>query len=211
MAQVEHAPFCLDSLVDYVEDGDDFWGDSLDARWDASGSAGGSIVVVDGVDGGVIRVTAPAGEGNGCTLNWKVVRSLHVNKRLIIEFRARLVQTTTTQVRLSARRDSSNRMNFYYNVTIDAFWHIVNTNNDSSTDLATLNAVDTDWHTFRIECSPTEIHYYIDGVECSNSPITTDIPADAAYYLEPHVWVSTRSSVEDKSLDIDYIWWRQER
>ena len=71
-------------------------------------------------------------------------------------------------------------------------------------------AADTDYHIFRIECFPTgEVHYYIDGVETNNSPINVaaNIPNE---YLQPRFYIRTREDAA-KSMDIDYVYIRQER
>jgi len=208
MAQVEHAPFCLDSLADYVEDGDDFWGDSLDARWHTAGD--GSAAVVDGADGGVIRLASGPASGNSCTLTWKAIRSLHVNKKLIIEIKSKISNIV----------DQSSYNGVWYNSgSIIMVWvqpgqanyRVYSSKAGSVTNLDSGIAKDTNWHIFRIECHThggTHIHYYIDGVECNNSPVTTNIPDGV--YLEPTISSYTAINT-NYDADIDYIFWRQQR
>ena len=56
----------------------------------------------------------------------------------------------------------------------------------------------------------SHIHYYIDGVECTNSPLTTNIPDDAGDYLMPFTIISTDADSDPAtSSDFDYIAGRQ--
>jgi len=207
MAQVEHAPFCLDSLADYVEDGDDFWGDSVDARWHTSGN--GSAAVVDGVDGGVVRLTTGAVLGNGYMLSWQDIRSLHVSKRAVVECRVRAAQTNKCYFYMRVYNNSNDFVGFAFFIEPNnIFWYMQTRKAGALTQATSTDATDTNYHVFRIETSATEIHFYIDGVECVNSPITTNIPNDL--YLQPHFYIYTNEGVA-KSMDIDYVWWRQER
>jgi len=204
MAQIEHAPFCLDSLADYVEDGDDFWGDSLDARWDVGGEAGGSAAVVDGVDGGIVRLTTGATNLDTYAISWQNIRSLHVNKNAVLEVKARMPTTTAIYLVIELQYDPSNRIRMFR----VGNWSIRCDKAGVSTTVDTGIAPDTDWHIIRVVTSPTAIRFYYDGVEVSGSPITTNIPDNV--YLQPRVSVQTAADAA-KYMDIDYVWWRQER
>ena len=56
----------------------------------------------------------------------------------------------------------------------------------------------------------SHVHFYIDGVETGNSPITTNIPDDAGDYLQPYLFILTLENAT-KSLDTDYVYLREER
>ncbi len=85
------------------------------------------------------------------------------------------------------------------------------TSSGGATNLESGIAKDTNYHIFRIECLPTgQVHFYIDGVETANSPITTNIPDDAGDYLKPLFEIITTEDLA-KSLDIDYVVLQQDR
>lgn len=84
-------------------------------------------------------------------------------------------------------------------------WQIINTSSSVSTTNDTSATVDTDWHWFKIVVNEdaTSVSYYIDDVEVSNSPITTNIPSEA---VGPTMAVyRTTSDVDDRYFDIDML------
>ena len=104
--------------------------------------------------------------------------------------------------------DNTDRI-FFNNQATDT-WYIRAFTGGANTTSSAGVSVDDTYHVFRIECFPTgEVHFYIDGVETSNSPITTNIPDDAGDYLEFYHWVQTREAVAHY-IDIDYCIARQE-
>ncbi len=206
-----HEAFSIDSFQDRLLWWDDFLGDQLQDEWSVSG-IGGSAAVVDAQTGGIVRITTGATSGNYRFIKWGDIRSLHVSKRVSMEVRAKANQATYITIQLALRFDSSNLI--YFNVSEVAGgavnWFLVCRDDGGSTVLDSGIALDTDYHIFRIECFPTgQVHYYIDGVETANSPITTNIPDDAADYLQPYLIVSTAENAA-KSMDLDYVVVRQE-
>lgn len=68
---------------------------------------------------------------------------------------------------------------FYYRDNVNSGrWQIKNTSSSTTTTANTTTTVDTNWHKFsvRVNSSATSVAYYIDDVQVSNSPITTNIP-----------------------------------
>ena len=93
---------------------------------------------------------------------------------------------------------------------MDGNWHIQTTDGGAPTTGDSGVTVDTDYHIYRIECFPTdEVHFYIDGVECGNSPITTNIPDDPTDFFELRLFADTNTTAL-RTLDIDYVVVRQE-
>jgi len=208
MSVKAHEAYCLDSAQDRLLFYDDFLGDSLRDLWTAAGTD--SAAVVDAQDGGIIRLTTGAASGNNYSLNWNSIRSLHVNKKVTIEARIEFETITNMGGYLVLRFDDANRIYFRYDNPTDDTIQIFTTNGGAPTSADTGITPDTDPHIYRIECFPTdEVHFYYDGVVCTNSPITTNIPDDAADYLQPQVRIYTRENAAHY-IDADYVGVRQE-
>ena len=210
MSVKAHEAYCLDSAQDRLLFYDDFLGDSIRDLWTAAGT--GSAAVVDAQDGGVVRLTTGATSGNTEYMHWGDIRSLLVSKKVTMEVRAKLTQTTYVDVWFSLYYDFNNQAFIQHgNNAVGAdTWDIRCINGGAATTFDSGILADTDYHIFRIEAFPTdEVHFYIDGVECANSPITTNIPSDAGDYLQPRLYVRTYADAA-KSMDIDYVVCRQE-
>ena len=201
-----HESFSIDSFQDRLLWWDDFLGDQLKDEWRDAGT--GSAVVIDAQTGGIVRLTSGATSGNAHQLDWNDIRSLHINKKVTGE--ARLKLSSITNLGTSGFYllfDGDNRIQF---LSSGANWQIRTEDNNVGTIQDSGIASDTDYHIFRIECFPTdEVHFYIDGVEAANSPITTNIPDDAGDFLQPFFIISTAEDA-NKSMDIDYVVIRQE-
>jgi len=199
--------FCFDSFQDRLLYWDDFHGDQLKDEWNEAGT--GSATVIDAQTGGIVRITTGATNGNSYRIDWQDYRSLLVTKKVTAEFRVKVNQSTALTVNFNLYFDVSNRITF--TMTNGGNWNIQCTNGGATTGQDSGIASDTNYHIFRIEAFPTdEVHFYIDGVECANSPITTNIPDDAADYLQPRLYIITAEDVA-KTMDIDYCYLRQER
>ena len=206
-----HEAYCLDSQQTQLQFYDDFLGDSIRDLWRSTGDAGGSAVVVDAQDGGIVRITTDGDDGDIYSIDWGDYRSLHVDKNVTIEVRAKMNDTTDVYYYIGLAFDSNTSVIFY--LANAGNWQNWTRNGGAITTSDTGVAVDTDYHIFRIECFPTgEVHYYIDDVECANSPITTNIPSDAADYLQPHFYELTNADSDPAtSMDVDYCYIRQLR
>lgn len=205
-----HEAYSLDSMQHRLLWWDDFLGDQVQDEWHSTGSGGGSTVVVDAQTGGIIRITCGATNGFNWRVLWNDIRSLLVTKKVSMEIRAKLTQINAVQINLQLLFDANNRILFYYDSATNANWQIVTRDGGISTSSNSGIATDTDYHIFRIECFPTgQVHFYIDGVETTNSPSTTNIPDDATDYLQPYLQIITLEDVA-KSMDIDYVVVRQE-
>ena len=117
------------------------------------------------------------------------------------------------QAYLALRFDGSNWIMFW-NRPADANWQIYSEDGGAPTQQDSGIARDTDYHIFRIECHThggNHVHFYIDPpIEAANSPISTNVPDDAADFLQPYFWLQTREAAA-KTMDIDYVYVRQER
>lgn len=68
---------------------------------------------------------------------------------------------------------------FYYRDNVNSGrWQIKNTASSTTTTANTVTTVDTNWHKFsiRVNAAATSVGYFIDDVQVSNSPLTTNIP-----------------------------------
>lgn len=207
-----HEAVCLNSRQHRLDWLDHFWGDSVQALWNQTVGGGGTIAVVDSVAGGIVRLSTPTASDEAI-LNWGNIRSLHMNKFVNVEMRIRANGGVTDTNRRLCQLwfDSNNRIGIYHSydsTTVRIFTY----NGGASTFMNANFNIDDDWHIYRIKAFPTAVHFYIDGVETLNSPITTNLPNDAADFLQPHTSIlSNADSDPSTSQDIDYVYVRQER
>jgi len=206
-----HEAFSIDSFQDRLLWWDDFLGDQLKDEWRDAGT--GSAAVVDAQTGGIVRLTTGATTNDAYLIDWATIRSLLVIKKLSIEFRLKLNQTTNVSAMPYFRFDWDNCIIWNYSTAIGGNWMIRTRDGGGNTTQDSGIAADTNYHIFRIEChthGASHVHFYIDPpTECAFSPITTNIPDDPGDYLQPYLIIQT---LEDavKSTDIDYIVVRQE-
>ena len=205
-----HEAFCLDSFQDRLLFFDDFEGDQIKDEWRGTGDAGGGADVIDLQTGGICRLDTGIVVDDDWLIDWFNIRSLLVTKKVTMEARVKTNQNTYLKVYIALRFDGLNDIYFY---CFDNFggahnWQIACVDAGAGAGVDTGVAVDTNYHLFRIECFPTgEVHFYIDNVECANSPVTTNITAQ---YLQPVFSLLTRTT-EERTMDIDYCYIRQER
>ena len=205
---------CLDSMKRRFTFYDTFWGDQLQDLWTLTVVSGGTGAVVDAQDGGIYRLSTPTASDSSL-LDWggaTPIRSLHVLKKVTIETRVRFNGgNTDTNRAFGLLFDADEYIMFIQDV--DTADIDIECNNAASTKADSGVDDDADWHRYRIECFPTgEVHFYIDGVQCANSPITTNIPTDAADYLRPYFYIATNADTNPAtSMDIDYVSIRQQR
>jgi len=212
LSYTAHEAFDLDSFQDSLLFWDDFEGDSLKDLWTNTLGSGGTGAVVDAVDGGIFRLGTPTASDTSYIF-WNNIRTLHVNKQLTVEARVRANGGVTDTLRLLLQLiyDDDNRIMIYHSTdSVDITILCEDDTNVTSGDSG-IN-LDDQFHIYRIECSPTAVHFYIDGVETANSPITTNIPNDAADYIQPRFYIVTNADTDPAtSMDIDYCYIRQER
>ena len=100
------------------------------------------------------------------------------------------------------------QLTFRYNHAINSGrWTINNQSGSSTTTVNTTTAADTDWHEFKItvNAAGTEVKYYIDNVEVSGSPVTTNIPTTAQ---KPVFYFDSNSGISEKSFLVDYYYYK---
>jgi len=206
-----HMAFCLDSARRRLLWGDHFLGDQVQDEWRSTGDAGGSAVVVDGETGGICRITTDGDTNDAYRIDWNDIRSLHMDQRVCLECRVK-AGTTDSLIYLALWKDGNERIMFWKS-NVDTNWQIFTQNGGATTDEDSGVAVDTSYHIFRIMChthGSNHIHFYIDGTETSNSPVSSNLPDDAGDELEPYLWIRTAENAT-KSMDIDYVVVSQDR
>jgi len=209
-----HEAYCLDSQQDQLLWFDDFLGDQVQDEWRTALVGGGTVTVIDQQTGGIVRLSTPTASDQAL-LDWGDIRSLHIDQRISGEARIRCNNGVTDTFRRIFRLsfDVQNYIGFEQQGYDDADIDIVCEDNNIKTSADSGINVDADWHIYRIECFPTgEVHFYIDGVETANSPITTNIPDDATDYLQPYFAIFTNADSDPAtSMDVDYCAVRQDR
>lgn len=205
-----HEAICFDGFQTRLIFYDDFEGDQLKDEWREIGDAGGSVAVVDSETGGVIRISSDGDDLDDWAIDWGLIRTLLVSKRVAYEARVKLGDTTDLQAEVGFRRDGTEFIFFGANTSADQNWHLYAYVAPGITNEDTGIALDTSYHIFRIEChihgSP-HVHYYIDGVECTGSPISDDV---STRYLQAWLWIRTRAA-SVQTMDVDYVYIRQDR
>lgn len=210
-----HESYCLDSFMSHLLFDEDFEGDTIKDLWNVTLVGGGTAVVVDQQTGGIVRLSTPTASDT-VTLDWNDIRSLHVDQKVTIEARVRCNGgvTDTSRKILALWFDGNNHLEFYHGVDSTDI-RMRNIDDGGSNTASTNITVDTDWHIYRIEChthGSNHIHYYIDEVECANSPRTSNIPDDATDYLQPYFYIDTNADTDPAtSMDVDYVYIRQDR
>ena len=204
-----HEAFSLDSFQDRFLWFDHFLGDQLKDEWRSTGDAGGGVAVVDAQAGGIVRITTDTDDDDEWWIDWADIRSFLASKKITLEARIILASAASIKVVIALFNDATHLIMFEYDTDdADTNWQITTDDGTGPTTADSGEAVDTSYHILRIEAFPTgEAHFFIDDVECANSPITADIPPE---YLQPYLFVQTRTTAA-KTLDVDYIAARQER
>jgi len=197
-----HEAECIDSQQDHLFGFDDFWGDSVDARWHTAGN--GSAAVVNGIDGGICRLTSGAVSGNSHAISWQDIRSLSAAKKAVLEAYVKLGASSVIDVRIGLYYDATHYIYFRFDDSADDTWKAVTDDGTGPTVADTGVAPDTNYHVFRIVTSSTSVTFYMDGVLVAT--VTADIPTE---YLQPYISTATEENA-NKTADIDYIAWRQD-
>ena len=202
-----HEPVCEDSAQDLYFWFDHFLGDQIKDEWRSTGDAGGSAVVVDAQTGGVVRITTDDNDGDDWRIDWGDIHSLLVSKKVTMEIRLRRTTVTTCDVEIMLFNIATEVVKFRSNNNGD--WELYCRDAGGITNPTSGISVDAGWHIYRIECFPTdEVHFYIDGVECANSPVTTNI---TVLHLNPRLELRCEDEGTAQVMDIDYCVVRQER
>jgi hypothetical protein len=209
-----HEPYGFDSMQEQLFEYDDFLGAVLDDRWLSTGDAGGSAVVIDAETGGIVRITTDGDDNDEWFVTWNTVRGMLLTKNVAIE--ARLKVATITSVTALLRLWSSGTLRMAIGIDTDSNGtnYIIFSQDAVDYEIQDSGiAFDTDEHILRIECHThggNHIHFFIDGVETDNSPLSTYIPDGATDYLEAQFLVQTRTT-SARTMDVDYVGVRQDR
>ena len=208
MSVKAHEAYCIDSAQDRLLFYDDFLGDSIRDLWALTVTGTGAGAVVDAQDGGVYRLRCPAANDTA-QLSWGGIKTLSVLKNVTMEVKAKLNSTDDVTVTLNLYKDTHDRIRFTASVGDIYSEKADDTYNEAGW------VTDTDWHIYRIECHYVDAtnataNMYIDGVECTNSPIPqANVPIVS---LEPFFSIgSGAGALAEKQLDIDYVYVRQDR
>lgn len=188
---------------------DDFYGDSLDAKWRSTGNAGGSATPQSDIDGGVLRITTNASDTDAWYLDFNGLTTIRANQNPVFEVRAKLNQTTNQVVQFGLYRDATHHLLLGFDTSIDTEWYGIKYGQGASSRKQADLAFDTDWHIFRIAIdndAPMGL-CIIDDETTQKAEFTANLPV---VYLQPYLYVMTRENVA-KSVDIDYVVFVQDR
>ena len=184
---------------------DHFYGSGIQDLWHGSGNAGGGMAVVDGVAGGICRITTGSGDNDYWQLLWNSKRSLLTTHNVAMEFRFKLEVSTPIYCLWGLDTGAyTNNTAFYTDTDTTSDWWIRCRNLSGTSEHNSNIALDTDYHIFRVQChnhGGLHVHYYIDNLETDNSPLTTYIPTT---HLQPLIFFRTREAAAHY-YDMDYI------
>jgi len=199
--------FCFDSFQDRLLFWDDFHGDQVQDEWRDAGTGG--VAVVDQQTGGIVRITTGAVLNNAHYMDWQNYRTLHVDQRVAMEARVR-PDDLTGYCMISLYHNATNYINMWENTN----WFIQCYDNGAGGSFDSGIAVSTvNFQILRMEChthGANHVHFYVDGVECANSPIGANVPDDATDFLQPYLYMQTGEALAHY-LDVDYVYLRQDR
>lgn len=201
---------CFDSAHKRFWFIDHFLGQVLADEWESHGDAGGSAVVQDQMDGGVVRITTGTDDNDGWRIEWELF-ILQVSKDVTMEWRFRAPNIADMKMSMYLIFDADEYIEVAYDTDLGhTTWQIACNDAGAITDEDSGETVDTDWHIGRIQCLTDGVHFFIDDLrnEVTGSPITTNI---TARYLQPFFWIQTRIDTVAKILDLDYVDIRQYR
>lgn len=82
----------------------------------------------------------------------------------------------------------------------------------ATTTANSTTAASTGWHRYKIvvNAAATAAHFYVDGVELANSPITTNIPTTSNPKLYLEYAISSGSGSNSKTFQVDYFYYKTE-
>lgn len=205
-----HSNKSINSMKDVLEWTDDFLGDALNETWTEAGGAGGDADVVDGETGGVCRITTDGDNNDAWEIDWGTIATLLVTKRVCMEVRAKFNDNANSGAYLNLWGDGTNYIRMYSDS--GGNWQIQCTDGGAGAAADSGVAPDDSYHIFRIACATdgsNHVHFYIDGTECGNSPITSNVPDDATDHFYPRIYFQTKNAAVE-TFDVDYVAIRQD-
>ena len=207
---LKHEAFCFDSFKTRLFWLDDFEGDQIKDEWNSQGSAGYTTGVVDGVDGGIVRLTTHIDNTDYVSINWGSIRSLLVTKN--VSFEARVKAGATIGKYYIGMWYAWDTMIMWLMSTGygNSRWRNKVVTAGVGTDVDTGILIDTNWHLLRIECHTdggNHVHFYLDNVLVSTT-VTASIPTA---YMFPVVQVSADAASGATTMDVDYVGVSQDR
>jgi len=174
---------------------DDFIGNDLLPWWYPSAYAS----LLDMV-GGVVRLETPSASGGSAELD--SFRKNFSPSDAVMEWRARISHTTyvTVFIQYGGGGTAGYARVIYEGGGSAGTWKLQTYDGTTLNEVDTGVTVDTNWHTFRLEVTASEVRLYIDGALKATS--TANLPTGPA-----KVWFYIRTE-EDvaKYLDVDYVW-----
>ena len=192
----------------YVNFFDDFLGDTIMMPpWKRVATGSGWAVIEASGIGGIMEVRSGATSGGSCTMKFNGRLQFLASKKPKFKAYAHLEELTEVTVFIGlSKLDGLNHIGFRYIATgAITNWFTTTLSGGSDTNLDTGVVADTSPHTFRIEITPTEVKFYIDGVLVNTH--TTNITAEQQ---DPEFYIINKEDV-NKRLHVDYLLLIQDR
>ena len=182
---------------------EDFYGKGLNTDiWQLTVTGGGTGAVIANQKGGVFRLSSPAvATSDDAVLTWNSINSIAIP--LVYEVGAKLNSVDNVYTDICNLSYSNNNLEIYYD-SGGANYQILAQSGGVGAAKDSGIAANTNKHIFRIEGHTdggNHAHFFIDGVETANSPITTNVPTTN---LQPLFYINTNNAAL-KTLDIDYV------
>ena len=209
---LQHEPFCFDSGAGQFFWYDHFLGDQIQDEFNAGGGSGYSTTVVDGVSGGIVRLTTGTSDGYVVWISWGSFETLLVSKNVCFESRFSINSLSVSRVFFGILNTWNDYITISYDSTATTRWRtgMMSGGVGGYTNIGNPDA-DTSYHNFRTQAHThggNHAHYYVDGSELATSPISTNVPTT---YLQIYLERDLISGGVAKSMDIDYMAVRQDR
>ncbi len=110
----------------------------------------------------------------------------------------------------TATGDVTNGCYFEYTHSVNSgAYQIKTSNNSTRTTANTASTVDTNWHLYTIDVNAagTSVSFYIDGVEVTNSPLTTNIPGNTRFFADGfRILKSAGTNARTLNIDFSSLW-----
>jgi hypothetical protein len=220
------------SFIDELQSGsriyDDFYGSNVVGTsgspgigllgWNAAGSGTGAAItsVADSATLGAVELTTGSTATGWFHLNLKTT-AFDGSPVFTIEWRAKLGGPVSAPGELwlaslgltdiaAAGLSGYGTDGFMFNLpNADATWWIVTLDGGVVSEFDSGIVADyTNYHRYRIVCTGSAVHFYIDGVQAANSPIPTNLPDPTDTY-GPQAWIEKETGTSPRTMRCDWF------
>jgi len=182
--------------------GDNFFGDSLDTKWNTLLN-GGTVTILSDIaaaHSGVVRLATGAVNGQEATLNWNGLEQIDPSNGCYVIARWKGNSIVNQYFSVGLASDTGAHKVHIENLAGTTYYSIYTRDGVNDNRAWTTIPIDTSYHVWVLDVSPSSIKAYCDGVLVGTS--TSNLPTDT---LEARAFAGTAAAA-DKQLDLDYYY-----